>query len=130
MQSLRTNLPSQDANHTHLDKLESLVRADSERAMTVQQLKKELTTLQGELEGLRRKAGRGLAMVQQDGPTSLHGLGGREVQRDGPSSLQSRDPVAIRSSGQFTAESMFESTNLICRSQITTLGIVHSIIKC
>lgn len=103
VQTLRADLANRDApilNHTHLGELESLVRADSERTSTVQQLKKELVTLQGEVEGLKKKARHGLAMVQADGLSSLQGLGGKDVQRDCPSSLHSRDAVAIRNAAR------------------------------
>lgn len=112
MLKLRTDLANRDApvlNHTHLVKLESLVRADSEGALMVQQLKKELGVLQGEVEGLRRKARQSLAMVQADGASGLQGFGGREAQKDGPSSLLSRDAVTMRHAGQFMVEVTFKN---------------------
>lgn len=101
VQTLRTDLASRDTptlNHTHLGKLDSLAKADSERATAVQHLGKELANVQGDLEGLKKKAKQGLALVHQDGTSSLQSVGGRDVQRDFPSSqLQSREPM--RSAG-------------------------------
>lgn len=100
VQTLRSDRPSRDTpilNHTHLSKLESLAKAESEHATVVQHLKRELMNVQGEVEGLKKRARHSLADVQADGPSSLQKVG----ETDYLSSLQSRDAMSFRSAGQF-----------------------------
>ena len=112
VQTLRSDRPSHDTpslNHTHLSKLESLAKADSERTTLVQYLKRELMNLQGEVEGLKKRPRHGLAEVQADGPSSLQQVG----ERDYLSSLPNRDAISPRSSGQFKCRLNIEDITLL-----------------
>jgi hypothetical protein len=87
VQTLRNSHDTPTLNHTHLAQLESMVKQDSERNMAIQFLKKEVTAIHGEMEGIKKKAKQEVMLVHQDGSSSLQGVGGRNMQRDSPPSL-------------------------------------------
>ena len=98
VQTLRTQLPTSDnktLGHTHLEKLESVVRADSQRNLVLQALKKEVAELHKELAFLKERLRGTIPLVHQDGPSPAE----RDIAKDGAPS--SRREATVRSAGQY-----------------------------
>ena len=101
VETLRTQLAAPDSklsptlDHAHLEKLESVVRADSQRSVILQALKKEVTELHKELAFLKERLRGTLPLVHQDGPSQA---AGRDIAKDGTPST--RREATVRSAGQ------------------------------